>query len=786
MGITRLRTPAPRAVLAVLTVAALAIPILLASSAHATGEVQGVVTRAGGAPIPLAADPSIGVKACADGSSSADCPTVAITSATTEGVWNLPSLPGDADYDLWVVNLGNTQFLGGPFDVHVDEGGTATAPRMEIEVAILQGTVTYGGAPFPDGTAGVLACINGESAPNCPSLRSQHDFDGNGTVALAVPPGDWAFQAFTDDGARPAAENVGFGFLADGSLVQFDFTFAAQGRLSGAVRDTNGQPLPGASVTACLEPDTPSAGCGGFFGSSDGAGSYTLDLPPGTYNVRASLGSVHGPVVQVVVSDGQTNPQDLTVEFGTLSGTVRDSFGDPLPNIAVPICLAPTIPAPGPPGPGSSCTGFTFTNAAGVYTRNLAPGTYNVAAFYGPSGFMTRADATVTVVAGQTTTQNLTLALGKVSGSVLNAAGQPIPGTVGFGACPAPGTDPSCPGVQFAIAGAAGNYTLRLRSGTYNVVGFTNNGGVVLSAATSITIATGEVISCNVQMPSAPVCRGSDDDGVTDTVEDAAPNGGDGNNDGTQDSEQPNVTSLPNATDSQYVTLESPDGTTLADVSASAVPLTPAPPAGATFPAGLLGFEVRGTSPGGTAEVTLHTLPGSSPSGYFKLHDGVWLDFSSNASIAGDAVTLTLTDGAVGDDDGLANGTIVDPGGPAVLPAGFDFDGFFSPVDNLPTLNAVKAGQAVPVKFSLGGDEGLDIFVADYPKSAEIPCESTALVDGVEQTVTAGGSSLSYDATTDMYTYVWKTSKSWAAGSCRQLVLELSDGSVHRANFKLK
>jgi hypothetical protein len=75
---------------------------------------------------------------------------------------------------------------------------------------------------------------------------------------------------------------------------------------------------------------------------------------------------------------------------------------------------------------------------------------------------------------------------------------------------------------------------------------------------------------------------------------------------------------------------------------------------------------------------------------------------------------------------------------------------------------------------------------SDYPKSAEIDCSSTAPVDGVEQTVTAGGSSLSYDATSDAYTYVWKTSKPWAAGSCRQLVLELSDGSEHRANFKFK
>jgi predicted extracellular nuclease len=112
----------------------------------------------------------------------------------------------------------------------------------------------------------------------------------------------------------------------------------------------------------------------------------------------------------------------------------------------------------------------------------------------------------------------------------------------------------------------------------------------------------------------------------------------------------------------------------------------------------------------------------------------------------------------------------------------YNFNGFFPPVDNLPTFNSVKAGQAVPVKFSLSGDQGLNIFATGYPKSEMIACNSTASVDGVEQTVTAGNSSLSYDPTTDTYTYVWKTDKAWA-NTCRQLVVKLNDGTSHRANF---
>lgn len=113
----------------------------------------------------------------------------------------------------------------------------------------------------------------------------------------------------------------------------------------------------------------------------------------------------------------------------------------------------------------------------------------------------------------------------------------------------------------------------------------------------------------------------------------------------------------------------------------------------------------------------------------------------------------------------------------------FAFEGFFAPIANLPSLNSVRAGQAVPVQFSLGGDQGLSIVAAGYPKSEAIACEGSAEVNGVESTLTAGSSSLGYDAATDTYTYVWKTAKSWA-GTCRQLTVKLTDGTEHRANFR--
>lgn len=104
-------------------------------------------------------------------------------------------------------------------------------------------------------------------------------------------------------------------------------------------------------------------------------------------------------------------------------------------------------------------------------------------------------------------------------------------------------------------------------------------------------------------------------------------------------------------------------------------------------------------------------------------------------------------------------------------------------VDNT-RLNRTKAGSAVPVKFSLGGDMGLAIFASGYPRSVMMTCGDSTLVDDIEATVNAGGSSLSYDATSGQYIYVWKTDKAWG-GTCRQLQIRLADGSVVRsANFQ--
>jgi predicted extracellular nuclease len=113
----------------------------------------------------------------------------------------------------------------------------------------------------------------------------------------------------------------------------------------------------------------------------------------------------------------------------------------------------------------------------------------------------------------------------------------------------------------------------------------------------------------------------------------------------------------------------------------------------------------------------------------------------------------------------------------------FNWTGFFNPVDNLPAWNSAKAGSAIPVKFSLGGNKGLNIFATGYPQSVQIACDTGVVLGSLEPTANPGGSSMSYGD--GQYNYVWKTDKAWA-GTCRQLIVMLTDGTEHYAFIKFK
>src|SRR5262249_54393715 len=64
--------------------------------------------------------------------------------------------------------------------------------------------------------------------------------------------------------------------------------------------------------------------------------------------------------------------------------------------------------------------------------------------------------------------------------------------------------------------------------------------------------------------------------------------------------------------------------------------------------------------------------------------------------------------------------------------------GFFDPIDNLPSVNKVNAGQSIPIKFSLGGYRGLEIFADGYPASQKASCSNWSTSGSLQEITTVG------------------------------------------------
>lgn len=111
---------------------------------------------------------------------------------------------------------------------------------------------------------------------------------------------------------------------------------------------------------------------------------------------------------------------------------------------------------------------------------------------------------------------------------------------------------------------------------------------------------------------------------------------------------------------------------------------------------------------------------------------------------------------------------------------GYNFKGFLFPVSNPPTLNYVLAGIYVPLRFTLGGNQGLGILAAGSPVSVPIACPGKPAPPATPNLESPSG--LVYDPLTGVYIYIWKTNKTWVH-TCRQITIQLKDGTTHSANF---
>ncbi|QWD61808.1 VCBS domain-containing protein, partial [Polynucleobacter sp. MWH-UH25E] len=179
-----------------------------------------------------------------------------------------------------------------------------------------------------------------------------------------------------------------------------------------------------------------------------------------------------------------------------------------------------------------------------------------------------------------------------------------------------------------------------------------------------------------------------ENDGILAAVENNVPVSlgniaGDGNGDGIVDSTQSNVASLPTTVSvdptTTWVTIATNAGN-LSNVSVSPTPSSL--PTGVSLPFGEVNFNVSVATPGSSVYSSVYltgdwtvsngiwtdAVSGNQVNGYWKQgHDLNWSDVATGMTLSGNKLKIdfTLTDGDIrSDQDGIQNGTIVDPGAP--------------------------------------------------------------------------------------------------------------------------
>jgi hypothetical protein len=330
---------------------------------------------------------------------------------------------------------------------------------------------------------------------------------------------------------------------------------------------------------------------------------------------------------------------------------------------------------------GATTHTFTFTTdlPADTTGRSLVIGTQGFAAlgvvapdFVVPNGFLFTTNGTVNWGGGfdiftyASMPTDGSLALNRNGTTSINSprnfAGQT--GTV------IPPTAPGAPTIGTATAGNARatiSFSAPASNGGSPITGYTatcNPGAVTASGAGSPLTVTG------LANGTSYVCSVTATNGVGTSAASAA----------ASVTPSFNSFSAPSATGTGIVTASfTGGGAACTFTTAQLIPVTgnaaspPAgsAPAGVIFTHGLFNFTTGGCAPGGTIAMTI-TWPAALPVGtqYWKYGPAPgnatphW--YVLPAAIVGNVTTFSITDGALGDDDLVANGTIVDQGGPGV------------------------------------------------------------------------------------------------------------------------
>jgi len=347
--------------------------IQISSTVANVGTVTGKVTNTAGAPISGASVSSGGNGAItgADGGYTLQVPggTSTLTAALA-GYQN-------ASESVTVTSGGSTQ--ADPLQLQPNNPGNISGTVADGNGSALSGaTVSAAGLSTTSGEEGSYT-LNNLPAGQTTILASLTGYQ-TGSASLSVVAA-----------ATTAAPTI--------TLI------SSAGTVSGAVKNSAGSPIVGASV-----------GYGGGTTTTDSNGNYTLPgIPVGTVQLVASAQGFQSATQSVTVYGGKTSAANFTLAAAPANGTVTGKITNASSGAIV---TEATVSWTG---------GSTTSNTSGIYTlTNISGGTQNITAV--KTGYLPHTLA-VAVTGGATSTLNIPIATGgKISVKVVTSSGAAVGG----------------------------------------------------------------------------------------------------------------------------------------------------------------------------------------------------------------------------------------------------------------------------------------------------------------------------------------------------------------------
>jgi hypothetical protein len=401
---------------------------------------------------------------------------------------------------------------------------------------------------------------------------------------------------------------------------------------------------------------SPAGNTGGLVGNLTVAGNddATFRRTYSSGSINVSGGSRTGGLIGVVSITGSNTTAILKIEDSYTSGTVHSANNEVGGVVGTAIIN------------GSQPT--STLNMTRVYSSATVTGTYGVGGLFGV-GNLQHGGADFMTITDSFAVGTLT-GTGDLGGLV--GANSADPGTI----ITVTGSYYDGPGTGQTVCAA-----LVTPTGTCTRIDTATQPNYFKGNHTSAPLSTWDFGTVWATHPGGyPTLIPLDDgDNIAKATELAAPNAGDANNNGVTDAAEAGVASLANPVSGRYATLETSCGR-LYNVQVGGES-GGQPDVAYNYPAGLVAFVAIGCTPGATATFTQYyyglgdpaTLTlrkwNSSSNAYMSITGAVF----STVTIGGETavkVVYQVVDGGPLDQDGAADGNIVDPVGPAVLVLG--------------------------------------------------------------------------------------------------------------------